>query len=148
LSLRFDRSLAKPLKKLPPMLLARLVLCISRSGATPASPRSKKMESTHGSILTRDDTFFGICEALGEDFGFNPFYLRLALGVGLIWNPIAMIAAYAAAGIVVAGTRLVAPDPRRAVEPVETDGAFVEAPVAGSSAAKQFGGAQPLPAAA
>jgi phage shock protein PspC (stress-responsive transcriptional regulator) len=50
------------------------------------------MAGSHSSVLTRDDTFFGVCEALGEDFGFNPFYLRLALGVGLIWNPLAMIA--------------------------------------------------------
>ena len=106
------------------------------------------MESTHDSVLTRDDTFFGICEALGEDFGFNPFYLRLALGVGLIWSPIAMIGAYAAAGLVIAATRLIAPDPRRAAEPVERDGAFIEVPVADASAAKQAGGVQPLPAAA
>ena len=104
------------------------------------------MESTHDSVLTRDDTFFGICEALGEDFGFNPFYLRLALGVGLIWNPLAMIAAYAALGLLIAATRFIAPDPR-SVEPVETDRAFVEDVVAVGGPAPHSSG-QPLPAAA
>ena len=104
------------------------------------------MESTHSSVLTRDDTFFGVCEALGQDFGFNPFYLRLALGVGLIWNPLAIVAAYAALGLLIAVTRFIAPDPR-SVEAVETERAFVEAAVAGDEARKHLGG-QPLPAAA
>ena len=71
-------------------------------------------------VLTRDDTFLGICEALGEDFGFNANWLRLALGVGLLFNPLASFGAYAVAGIVVAATRLIAPNPRRAAEPVES----------------------------
>ena len=64
------------------------------------------------SVFARDDTFFGVCHALGEDLGFNPNWLRAALAVGLFWNPVAMVAAYAAAGLVVAGTRWVYPNPR------------------------------------
>ena len=30
--------------------------------------------------FTREDTLFGICEALGEDFRFNPLLLRIAFG--------------------------------------------------------------------
>ena len=33
-----------------------------------------------GSIIARDDTLLGVCFALGEDFGFNPVYLRVPLG--------------------------------------------------------------------
>lgn len=58
------------------------------------------MQTVHASPFTRDDTLFGVCQALGEDFGFNPFLLRLALGVGLIWQPVAVIAGYFGVGIV------------------------------------------------
>jgi len=72
------------------------------------------MQAAHENVLTRDDTFFGVCEALGQDFGFNPFFLRLALGLTLIWNPLASFAAYAALAIAVAVSRLLAPVPRPA----------------------------------
>ena len=69
------------------------------------------MQAAQTNILARDDTFFGVCEALGEDFGFNAQYLRIALGVLLIWNPIAVIAGYLVAGAVVALSRWLAPNP-------------------------------------
>ena len=77
-------------------------------------------------VLTRDDTFFGVCQALGEDFGFSPNYLRVVFGVGLLWNPLAMVAAYAAAGVVVAASRWLVPNPKapkavEASEPVATE---------------------------
>ena len=64
------------------------------------------------SLLTRDDTFFGVCEGLGEDFGFHPNFLRLAFAGMLFWNPTAALAAYAAAGVVVALTRWLVPEPK------------------------------------
>ncbi len=70
-------------------------------------------------VLTRDDTFLGICEAIGEDFGISPFLLRLALGVTLVWSPLAAIGAYAALGVVVGLSRLIAPNPRIALAPAE-----------------------------
>ncbi|TMJ11209.1 MAG: PspC domain-containing protein [Alphaproteobacteria bacterium] len=81
--------------------------------------------------LTRPDTMFGVCQAIGEDFGFNPIYLRLIFGGLLLWNPVAVIAAYAVLGAVVGLSRLagrtrrpvaaVEPEtvPVRAEEPVE-----------------------------
>jgi len=66
-------------------------------------------------LLTRDDTFFGVCQALGDDFGFNPFYLRVALGVSLLLNPVAVLAGYAIAGVAVAVSRLIVPEPRAAL---------------------------------
>ena len=75
------------------------------------------MTASQPNLIARGDTFLGVCEALGEDFGFNPLYLRAALGIGLIWNPLAMIGAYLGLGIVVAFSRLVAPNPRRKAAP-------------------------------
>jgi phage shock protein C len=72
------------------------------------------MQNAQPSVFARDDTFFGICQALGEDFGFSPNWLRLAMGVGLLFAPLATFAAYVAAGVVVGLSRLIAPDPRRA----------------------------------
>lgn len=71
-------------------------------------------QTADANVLTRDDTFLGVCEALGEDFSFSPFFLRLALGVLLVWSPLAAIGGYAALGVVVAFSRLLAPNPRAA----------------------------------
>jgi len=73
------------------------------------------MQSTQTWLIARDDTFLGICEGLGEDFGINPLWLRLGFAVSLLWNPIAVVAAYLGAGVVVLLSRLIAPNPRRAV---------------------------------
>ena len=73
------------------------------------------MQTAQSSLIARDDTFLGICEGLGEDFGFNPLYLRIALGVSLIASPVAAVAAYLGLGVVVMATRLLVPNPRLAV---------------------------------
>lgn len=72
--------------------------------------------TAHANVFTRDDTFFGVCQAIGEDFGFSPNWLRLAMGVGLLFAPLATFGAYVAAGVVVGVSRLLAPDPRRAAK--------------------------------
>ena len=72
------------------------------------------MQDTKGNLFTRNDTMFGVCEGLGQDFGFNPIWLRLAFAVLLIPFPIPVMAAYAAAGVVVLLSRVVFPIPRRA----------------------------------
>lgn len=83
------------------------------------------MQTALPSPLARDDTLLGVCQSLGEDFGFNPFYLRLALGVALIWSPVAVCGGYVAAAVVIAVSRWVFPNP-----------AFAEA-AAGRSPAEQ-----------
>ena len=81
------------------------------------------MLGERSNLFTRDDTLFGVCEALGEDLGFNPIYLRITLAVLLLWNPTVVIGSYLAAGVVVAATRFLFPDRRRpakaAAAPVE-----------------------------
>jgi len=69
------------------------------------------MQTAQPFPLARDDTLLGVCQALGEDFGFNPIYLRVALGVALIWNPVAVIGGYLAAAVVMTALRLIVRDP-------------------------------------
>ena len=61
-------------------------------------------------MLTRNDTMLGICQSLGDDFGFNPDFLRVALGIMLIWQPVLTIAFYLGVGVVVLAVRLIFPD--------------------------------------
>lgn len=67
-----------------------------------------------GSIIARDDTLLGVCFALGQDFGFNPVYLRVMLALGVLWSLPTAIGAYAGLGVLVAFSRRLAPDPRYA----------------------------------
>ena len=59
---------------------------------------------------SKPDNLFGVCAAIGEDLGFNPLWLRLALGAGILWNPLVMLATYGVMAAVVLGTRLLFPD--------------------------------------
>jgi phage shock protein C len=77
-------------------------------------------------LLTRDDTFFGVCEAIGEDLGVNANILRVAFGVLLLWNPLAVLGTYFALGAIVLLSRLLAPATRRAAAPADA----VEEPAA------------------
>jgi phage shock protein PspC (stress-responsive transcriptional regulator) len=63
------------------------------------------------SFIAREDTLLGACFALGEDFGFNPLYLRLAFALGLFFSPGGAIAAYLGCFLLVAFSRLISPDP-------------------------------------
>lgn len=83
------------------------------------------MPQAHPNPLMRDDTMFGVCQALGEDFGFSPNWLRVALAVGLFVNPLAAIGAYLAAGLLVAVSRFAFPS--RAPLDVEIEAQPLEA---------------------
>lgn len=71
-------------------------------------------------IHDRPEPIFGVCEALGDDFGFNPNWLRFGLAPFIFWNPFATFAAYFAVGAVVLAVRLLFPDVR-ASEQVEVE---------------------------
>lgn len=81
-----------------------------------------------GSIIARDDTLLGVCFALGEDFGFNPVYLRVPLGAIVLWSLPLALAAYAALGVLVAVSRWIAPDPAPAEAPAADDSGSGEEP--------------------
>lgn len=67
------------------------------------------MQNETTNLFRRRDTFFGICEAVGQDFGFNPLYLRLAFIAPLFFFPAQTFAAYFALGLVVLASRLIFP---------------------------------------
>ena len=60
----------------------------------------------------RNDTILGVCEAIGEDFGFNPNFLRIPLAAMVIWSPLAAISIYFSLGVFVAASRWLFPDRR------------------------------------
>lgn len=57
----------------------------------------------------RDDTMLGVCQAVADDLGFNPLWLRLAFTLPLFWNPVLVVEAYLALGVVVLASRLLFP---------------------------------------
>lgn len=70
----------------------------------------------------RAHTILGVCEAIGEDFGFNPIFLRIPLATSVIWNPMIAIGTYFALGAVVLVSRLLSPKPK-AIVATEAEGA-------------------------
>lgn len=70
------------------------------------------MQRVGGSLWNRPDTLFGVCEGLGQDFGFNPIYLRIALAASILWDPRIAIGGYLVLGLFVAASRLLFPNPR------------------------------------
>lgn len=55
------------------------------------------------------DTLFGVCYSIGQDFGFNPFYLRIALIALAVFSLPASFATYLALGLAVGLSRLFFP---------------------------------------
>lgn len=72
------------------------------------------------------DNLFGICHALGQEFGFDPLWLRLALAVSLLWNPVLVLAAYFYVGLVMLAARMLFP--RRAAVPLVREAGPYAAP--------------------
>jgi phage shock protein C len=62
----------------------------------------------------RNDTLLGVCEAIGQDFGINPLWLRLAFIAPLFFQPVLTISVYLGLGAVIAATRYFFP--RKTVE--------------------------------
>jgi phage shock protein C len=57
----------------------------------------------------RSHTILGVCEAIGEDFGFNPIFLRVILAATVLYSPMIAIGSYFALGAVVLASRLLFP---------------------------------------
>jgi len=60
----------------------------------------------------RSHTILGVCEAIGEDFGFSPVLLRVPFAATVLYSPMLAIAAYFALGAVVLASRLLFPKPK------------------------------------
>ena len=70
-------------------------------------------------LVLRNDTILGVCEALGQDFGIHPNWLRLAFCAPIYWNPVLVCSVYLGLGLIVAATRFALPD--RTVSVIEGD---------------------------
>ena len=62
----------------------------------------------------RSHTILGVCEAIGEDFGFNPVWLRVPFATTVLLSPMWAVAAYLALSAVVLVSRLLFPKPKPA----------------------------------
>jgi phage shock protein C len=69
-------------------------------------------EQTYTPLPLRSHTILGVCEAIGEDFGFNPVLLRIPLAASVIVNPMIAIGTYFALGVVVFASRMLFPRPK------------------------------------
>ena len=64
---------------------------------------------TEVALPLRSHTILGVCEAIGEDFRFNPIFLRVPFAAIVLWSPTIAIGAYFALGAVVLASRLLFP---------------------------------------
>ena len=62
----------------------------------------------------RNHNILGVCEAIGEDFGFNPVLLRVPLAATVLFSPLLAIVGYFALGAVVLLSRVLFPKPKDA----------------------------------
>lgn len=88
------------------------------------------MENETTNLFRRRDTFFGICEAVGQDFGFNPLWLRLAFVAPLFFFPVQTFIGYFALGLVVLASRLIFPAKKAATAQTAPSAVEVAAPQA------------------
>jgi phage shock protein PspC (stress-responsive transcriptional regulator) len=94
--------------------LARQLQSPSTTRATPPAAPEDQMSDAYTPIYARSDTMLGVCHGLGEEIGIHANWLRVALGLGLFWNPIAVVAAYVTMGVLLALFRWAFPFRRRA----------------------------------
>lgn len=62
---------------------------------------------TKGNLFMRDDTFFGVCEGLGEDLRIPSNLFRVAFALGFFFSATGAVAIYLALGALVLVSRLV-----------------------------------------
>lgn len=65
-------------------------------------------------LLLRNDTMLGVCTGLGDDFGFNPNYLRVLIASLFLVSFKIAIGIYLALGLALAIGRLLFPSRREA----------------------------------
>lgn len=82
-----------------------------------ALPAIQDTQEPKANLFFRDDTIFGVCEGLGEEFGFNANFLRVPFAAGILWNPVAIVGIYLALGTALAFARWMYPKPSASVAP-------------------------------
>ena len=76
-----------------------------------------QVQETRVPLPLRSHTILGVCEGLGEDFGFNPIFLRVPLAALVLWSPLMAVGLYFGLGAIVLASRLIFPRPRDADAP-------------------------------
>jgi len=71
--------------------------------------QESSVEQGYTPLPLRAHTILGVCEGIGEDFGFNPIFLRIPLAAMVIVNPLWAFGAYFALGAIVLASRLLFP---------------------------------------
>ena len=66
-------------------------------------------QENQAALPLRSHTILGVCEAIGEDFGFNPVFLRIPFAASVLYSPMWAVIAYFALGSVVLASRLLFP---------------------------------------
>ena len=74
-------------------------------------------QENQAALPLRSHTILGVCEAIGEDFGFNPVFLRIPFAASVLYSPMWAVMAYFALGAVVLASRLLFPK-KTAQQPV------------------------------
>ena len=64
-------------------------------------------------LILRNDTILGVCEGIGQDFGFSANWLRIPLAGMVLISPIWAFGIYFALGIAVLLSRLIFPARRQ-----------------------------------
>ena len=64
-------------------------------------------EAETTNVFLRNDTIFGTMQAIGDDFGINPNWLRVPLAAAMLATPIGAIAVYLGLSVVVLASRLI-----------------------------------------
>lgn len=95
------------------------------------------VEQTPRFYAMRHDTLLGPCQALGDELGFNPTLLRIALCASLFWSPAIVVGAYAAAAVFVALVDWLFPKPQPQVAVRATEQPLIAQPAAESAAVEQ-----------
>ena len=72
----------------------------------------------------RSHAILGVCEAIGEDFGFNPTFLRVPFAASVLYSPTWAILSYLALGVLVLASRLLFPE----AKPAPAAAVVVQAP--------------------
>ncbi|HWU93063.1 MAG TPA: PspC domain-containing protein [Sphingomicrobium sp.] len=78
-------------------------------------------DQTRTALPLRDHTILGVCEAIGEDFGFDPTFLRVPLAACVLYSLKYAVAAYLLLGVVVLVSRLLFPQPKSEAASISSD---------------------------
>ncbi|MGH6658976.1 MAG: PspC domain-containing protein [Sphingomicrobium sp.] len=70
-------------------------------------------------LALRPHTILGVCEAIGEDFGISPLWLRVPLAATVLVSPLWSMVGYLALGLVVLASRLIFPNPKTTVSDIQ-----------------------------